>query len=317
VKFAKPPLSFAEQLGKLKARGMTVANDDLAIQWLKSVSYYRFSAYCHSFRKPDSNYHAGTDFESVCMLYGFDRRLRLLLLDAIERIEVALRTAVTYQIATNYGAFGHCDAGNFSANFDHGRLMEEIRDKEKGSTESFVPHFRNKYDAEEHLPIWMASELMSLGAISRVYQALHPGLRRKIATQFSTTEYHLRSWAHTISYVRNLCAHHSRVWNRSLAISPKLPDVAPSWPYRIENNKNIYCVLIIAHHMVRSIAPHSTWTARVRALIKQYPEVPTAALGMPPTWEDLNPWRTATYAAPEAIVESEIATADERVSSIP
>ncbi|HMH29083.1 MAG TPA: Abi family protein [Steroidobacteraceae bacterium] len=313
MKFAKPPLSFAEQLGKLKTRGMIVANDDLASQWLKSVSYYRLSAYCLPFKQPDGNYLPGSDFESVRMLYGFDRKLRLLLLDAIERIEVALRTAVTYQIAMKYGPFGYCDARNFHKDFNHDRLMKEIAEKEKDSTETFVKHFRGKYRSEPHFPVWMASELMSLGTISRIYRALHPDVRRTIATQLNTTDYHMRSWAHTLSYVRNLCAHHCRVWNRQLAIRPKLPDLSASWPYKIEAEGSIYSVLIIAHHILRKIAPHATWTSRVMELINQYPLVPIASLGLPSNWKDTNPWVSATIAAPKPVGVVESPSASEPV----
>jgi abortive infection bacteriophage resistance protein len=280
---------------------MIVANDDLAIRWLKSVSYYRLSAYCHPFKQPDSAYVPGTNFDSVQMLYGFDRRLRLLLLDAIERIEVALRTGVTYQLAINHGPFGHCNASHFSTRFDHDRLMQELSDKED-SREAFVDHFRKKYREEAHLPIWMASELMSMGTISRVYEALHPRLRRQIAIQLNTTDPYLISWSHTLSYVRNLCAHHSRVWNRRLAISPKLPPLSSSWPYRIDEGKKIYSVFIIAHHVLSKIAPHATWTARLMDLMNDYPNIPTSALGMPADWRSHNPWPAVTAAQAEAMV---------------
>jgi len=314
VKFGKPSLSFADQLCKLKTRGMIIADDAVAIQWLKSVSYYRLSAYFHPFKSIEGGYASGTDFETVCMLYEFDRQLRLLLIDAIERIEVALRTAVTYQLAINYGPFGHCDEKRFSAKFDHDRLMSELRYKEKESTESFVAHFRKKYIAEPHLPIWMASELMSMGTISRIYGALDPNLRRKIAGEFNTTDYFLCSWTHTLSYVRNLSAHHCRVWNRKLAIKPKLPVGMRWWPYTIDNNHSVYCVLIIAHHLVRAIAPHATWAARVQELIGQYPLVPVAAIGMPSKWRSMYPWNAVAGTTPKlfneaktsAVVETEL-----------
>jgi abortive infection bacteriophage resistance protein len=291
VKYAKPALSFPEQLEKIKARGMIVGDDALAIQWLKSVSYYRLSAYFHPFKRADNTYEPGTDFETVRMLYGFDRKLRLILLDAIERIEVALRTSLTYHIGMELGPFGHCDRGAFIYAFNHGELLETLVDAEADSTESFVTHFRRKYTEEEHLPLWMATELLSLGVLSRMYKSLRSDLHRRVARDFNSSEHFLPSWIHSLSYVRNLCAHHSRLWNRTLAIKPRLPNPAPWFPYSIPNNENVYCVLVIAQHLLKTIAPVATWADKVIELCDDYPRIPFQMLGMPKDWQNLAPWK--------------------------
>jgi abortive infection bacteriophage resistance protein len=293
VKYAKPALSFREQLEKIKARGMIVSDDAVAIQWLKSISYYRLSAYFHPFKQADDTYEPGTDFETVRMLYGFDRKLRLILLDAIERIEVALRTALTYHIGMELGPFGHCDRGAFVYAFNHAKLMEELGDAGDESTESFVSHFRNKYTADEHLPIWMATELLSLGAVSRMYKSLRSDLHRRVARDFNSSELFLPSWIHALSYVRNLCAHHNRLWNRRLAIKPRLPNPAPWFPYLIPNNENVYCVLVIAQHLLKTVAPGATWSNKVVRLCDDYPRMPFEKMGMPPDWQKLAPWKQA------------------------
>ncbi len=270
---------------------MNVADDALAIQWLKSVSYYRLSAYFHPFKRPDDTYEPGTDFETVRMLYGFDRKLRLILLDAIERIEVALRTAVTYHIGREAAPFGHCERRTFVNTFDHARLVEELKEAGRKSTETFVPHFRDKYTEHEHLPIWMATELLSLGTVSRMYAALRAELHRKVTREFNATESFLPSWLHALSYVRNLCAHHSRLWNRTLAIKPKVPTPAPWFPYSVPNNRNVYCVLVIAQHLLKTVAPGATWGAKLIKLCDDYPRVPFQKLGMPSDWRQQAPWK--------------------------
>ena len=290
TKYSKPALNFSDQLAKLKGRGMIVGDEAQAIHWLKTISYYRLSAYFHAYKKPDDTYESGTHFERIQMLYSFDRKLRLLLLDAIERIEVALRAAVTYNISTKFGTFGHCDPRAFIASFKHEEFLNELRVAECGSHESFVRHFRTKYTADDHLPIWMATELLSLGAVSRMFKFLTADLFKQIVKGFNAHELFLPSWIHSLSYVRNICAHHSRLWNRSLAIRPRLPDPVPWFPYRIPGNANVYCILVIVHHLLRAIAPEETWASRVVCLCDDYPDVPIEALGMPDNWRDLLPW---------------------------
>jgi len=298
TRYSKPALNFNDQLAKLRDRGMIVRDETQAIHWLKTISYYRLSAYFHPFKRSDETYQPGTHFDNIQILYGFDRKLRLLLLDAIERIEIALRAAVIYNISAKFGAFGHCDPRAFVADFRHQDFLDELRLAESESHELFVQHFRSKYATNEHLPIWMATELLSLGSVSRMFKSLTADLFKKVVKGFNGHELFLPSWIHSLSYVRNICAHHSRLWNRSLAIRPRLPEPVPWFPYRIPSNANIYCILVIAHHLLRTIAPEETWTSRVVCLCDDYPDVPLQALGMPDSWRDLPPWSVLRRCSP-------------------
>ena len=300
MKFTKPALSFPDQLAKLKQRGMVVQDDATAIRWLKSVGYYRLSAYFVPFRQPDDSYIPGTNLDTVRAIYGFDRKFRLLLLDAIERVEVALRTAVTYKVAHAVGPFGYIKPAvyQFDKYWDHQRFIDELYDAEKKSQEVFVEHYRKKYTAEQDLPIWMATELLSFGTISRMYAALDPKLRRAIANEYSLTEHYFASWVHTLSYVRNLCAHHSRVWNRILRIRPKLPNASAAFPYDIPTPDRLYTILVIANHLLKTIAPRSPWKQRVLTLFDSYPQVPIASMGIPADWRTRPEWTIPPAVAP-------------------
>jgi abortive infection bacteriophage resistance protein len=292
MKYEKAALTFDEQLLRIRTRGMRVEDEAAALHWLKTVGYYRLSGYFHPFKQADDNYVPGTAFEMPCALYDFDRRLRLLVLDAIEKIEVALRTAVTYRIGIDGGPFGHCDASRFSATYRHTDLLALIQKSANDSDERFVVHFRTKYAQERHLPIWMATELLSFGAVSRMYADQHQRMRRLIASHFNTPELLLKSWMHALTYLRNLCAHHSRVWNRTLGIKPKLPQNPERWwPYRIEANDRIYPLLIIIVHFLRTIAPQSSWNRKLVDLLDEFPMVPVSEMGFPADWRNRPPWR--------------------------
>jgi hypothetical protein len=151
VKYTKPALSFEQQANQLLNRGLQTDRTRL-IQILSRVSYYRLSAYWHPFKRPDESFAPDTTLDKVWRRYTFDRQLRLLVMDAIERVEVAvLRTLMVEHHARKYGPFGYRDARNFRPEFaglDHQRMVDEIDQATSRSREPFVDQFRAKYTSE-------------------------------------------------------------------------------------------------------------------------------------------------------------------------
>lgn len=288
--YSKPALTFDEQLDLLRQRGLSIPDADRAMRWLVKVSYYRLSAYFLPFKDGDT-FLAGTDFNDVAGLYIFDRKLRLLVLDAIERIEVAIRTAMTYEIAHAYGAFGHADPENFAPSFEHGRFMSELDVEETRAKETFASHFRQKYTSEPHLPVWMATELLSLGTVSKLYGALAPALKQRIAATYGVDEQFLRSWLHALNYLRNVCAHHKRLWNRQFAIRPRFPSRSLAWPHHVPDNSRLYGMLVVLRHMLRVTSPGCRWRERLWELLDAHPTVPMDAMKIPPDWRSRGLWR--------------------------
>jgi len=281
MNYRKRALTFDAQLAQLKDRGLSVRDEGQALHWLANVSYYRLSAYSLPFRH-DDRFHPGTDFSDIVDLYVFDRRLRLLLLDAIERIEVASRTAVTYEISHALGAFGYADRSNFSPKFQHGRFLADVSKEEGRANETFVEHFRKKYTSEIHLPIWMVTELISFGALSQLYAHLSPQLRSRVAVRYHVHESVFANWLHALSYVRNVCAHHKRLWNRELAIRPMVPRNDRRWARLSIDNTRLAASLAVIAHLLQCVAPGSEWADRVAELFDAYPNVPRAAMGFKP-----------------------------------
>jgi len=277
--YRKPALTFQEQLQQLKDRGLSIRDEGQALHWLAQVSYYRLSAYSHPFRR-DDRFRDGTDFGDVIALYDFDRRLRLLMLDAIERIEVSVRTALTYEIGHAFGPFGHVDSNNFAPGFRHADFMVELAKEEGRARETFARHFRSKYTAEAHLPIWMATELISFGTLSQLYAHLSPAIRRAIASRYGVPEAVFGNWLHTLSYVRNVCAHHKRLWNRELAIRPMIPRHHRVWSRLNIDNRRFAAAMAVSVHLMKQIAPASAWTGRVCKLFDDCTFVPLGPMGL-------------------------------------
>ncbi len=291
--YAKPPLSFAEQLQLLESRGLKIPDQTLALGHLSSISYYRLSAYWYPFLQRDTNgrvigvFEPGTDFDQVVRLYEFDRHLRLLVMDAIERIEVHIRTLVTYHLGHRYGAFGHTDPANFHPRFNHAIWLAKLESEARQSKDVFVEHFKRNYTGFPTLPIWMSTEVMSLGALSFCYTGLRNPDKRRIAEQLDVHHKRLKDWLHTLTYIRNLCAHHGRLWNRELAIKPERVR-EPEWnPPVTPRHDRLFYALLILRVLLRSNHNGDTWAASCNELLetlaseKRY----RIAMGLPRDWK--------------------------------
>src|SRR5262245_55661616 len=291
--YQKPPLTYDQQFDLLKSRGLEIPDRIRAMHWLRRISYYRLSAYFLPF-KTDDAFHPGTTFDHVASLYIFDRKLRLVFMDAIERFEVSLRTNLTYELSHRHGPFGYADAENFAPWFKHAALMSEIQKAESKSQETFVRHYRKKYHAESALPLWMATELLSFGWLSQIYKACHPEIKRSIARRLDIQDVQLASWLHSLSFIRNVCAHHSRLWNRELAVKPSIPRTSRGWPYRVQGTDRLYCVMVIAMHCMNRIAPNCGWRRRLLSVFDEHPEVDLDAMQIPADWRELPLWKPAS-----------------------
>lgn len=290
MNYTKQAITFQDQLDLLQQRGLNITDPDRALHWLQKVSYYRLSAYFLPF-KDGQDFRPGTEFNEIAGLYIFDRKLRLLVLDAIERIEIAIRTAITYEIGHAYGPFGHIDQSNFAPDYDHAKFMAELATEEKRAKETFAMHFRNKYTSEQHLPVWMATELLSISTISMLYKALNPQMRTRIAASYGVHEQFLVSWLHALRYVRNVCAHHKRLWNRQSGIKPRLPSRSIAWPHQVPDNGRLYCVLVLLQHMLKVISPRCRWSDRLFTLFDQHPTISLTTMAIPTDWRTKALWR--------------------------
>lgn len=303
MEYVKEPLTFEEQADRLIARGLEADRDEL-IKRLSAVSYYRLSGYLYPFREPESdNYIAGTTLETVWNRCCFDRRLRMLLLDAIERIEVAVRTQLIYHFSHTHGPFAHCNEKNLS-NLkieDYIDWRESIITETKRSKDAFKQHFFKKYgDSHQNLPLWMAAELMSMGSLLTFFRGCPNSIKSKVAAHFDMADELLVTRLRSLNAARNICAHHSRLWNRVLGYAPGLPqkNKYPDWHHedgdgnRLFNNDRCGLLLVICHTFLARISPTSRWQKRVEELFTEYPEIPFADMGLPENWQQHPLWKS-------------------------
>jgi abortive infection bacteriophage resistance protein len=298
IPFVKPAISIQDQLNKLIFRGLIVADHNAAMQKLKSISYYRLSGYIYPFRLRDhlgnvqDGLVAGTKFEQILELYEFDRHLRLLILDAIERIEVAIRTQLTYNFSCKYGPFGHTDASNFHHDFNHPVWITEVDKETQRSGDEFIRHYSHKYDGYPTVPLWMLTEVMSLGGLSHLYKGLKHDDKKVVSSFFNVHHKRLVDWLHKLTYIRNVCAHHSRLWNRELAVRPDVvKDVNWQKPITPRNDR-IFYILLILRYLLLATGNGKEWVLEVNQLLNPIANNPKwrIAMGIPENWETHPIW---------------------------
>lgn len=301
MKFGKPAKTAEEQVDLLRTRGMAIADPAVAAHYLLHLNYYRLTGYWLLFEESHDphRFRAGTRFEDVLNLYIFDREFRLLLLDAIERIEVSMRTQWAYHLAHHDGAHTYLNAQYTASVRKHARQTAILAAEIESSQEPFVVHLRSKYTQPDMPPVWAACEVLSLGQLSRWYELLRPiSLRAKVAKTYGLDQQVLESLLHHLTYIRNLCAHHSRVWNRELTITaPVLRTKPPELAKTVERagKRKIYNTCCFIQHLMNVITLEHHWHERLTALLDQH-SMDVTAMGFPADWKARPLWADAMMA---------------------
>jgi abortive infection bacteriophage resistance protein len=293
--FSKPFLSYAAQLQLLKDRGLTIDNDNKALYLLEHVSYYRLSGYWYPLLADKTNHIFKPDatFDIAFKIYCFDRELRRLVLAEIEKIEVAVRAKITYILSETKGAFWFQDAILFSNPVSHADTLSKIGDEFARSDEDFIKAFKNKY-TNPLPPSWITMEITSFGSLSMLYKNLKPGFeKREVSHHFGLADGVFETWLHSLVYLRNVCAHHTRLWNRAMRITAKIP-LSPKrqWLNNATiSNDRTYFILCMIIYLLQTVNPKNTFAKRFKNLLEKYPNIDVKALGFPAGWNTEPLWQ--------------------------
>lgn len=303
--YTKTALSYAEQLQQLKKRGLTIKNEQKALHLLEVISYYRLSGYWYPLLadKQNHQFKPTATFETAFSIYKFDRELRLLVIRELEKIEVAIRSKMIYVLSHNLGPFWYLDSANFSRPVKHAATLSKIGTEYLRSDEEFVKSFKNKY-SDPMPPSWMMLEVSSFGTLSSLYSYLHrTKYKREIANYFGLADIVFSSWLHSIVYLRNACAHHTRLWNREMQIQPMIPRsthhpflsqtnyVSPETGQTLPLNNKTYFFLSMVIYLMNYINPKHIIQSKFKALLAKYPNIDIQAMGFPTTWQTEPLWK--------------------------
>ncbi|MFY0483781.1 Abi family protein [Flavobacterium sp. PLA-1-15] len=292
MKYTKPSVSIPNQIATLKARGLIFTNEQSAENYLSHISYYRLRAYTYPFQDNSDPAHPFTSqvtFEQIIQLYVFDRKLRLLIFDAIEKVEIAMRTQIIYHFSIKHGAFWHINAALYHDSMRFANQLTSLQTEINRSKETFIDHYKNTYTTPSDPPCWMALEVSSMGLLSQIFQNLrHSEEKKTIARHFGITDVRIfENWMFCFCNLRNICAHHGRVWNRRL--------VKITIPYNTRNefinNLNVYpnklyATLACLSYILNIISPQNDFKQRLKDIIGNCPMLQEHEMGFPLNWEE-------------------------------
>jgi abortive infection bacteriophage resistance protein len=304
--FAKPALAVEQQIAHLKSRGLAIADEVVAARNLRAIGFFRFCGYAQPWRHG----HDGTKnpmflprtcFDDIVDVADFDRKLRTHLLEAIERIEVAIRAAFSNALGTNDGAHWFTDPSRFRVGHDHPRLIERIKHeigfdfRNRLKRDEATRNYLSNYDLPELPPTWIIFEVLSLGTVSRIYKALDTNCQKKFAGEIGVNRDLLASWLEVVTVMRNFCAHHARIWNRHFPVKPQLPNnFHPYFRRTVINRRNeavieigdfkLHTQVFVIVKLLELIGDRSQWVDRLFDLLETHPKLDRGAMGFPPDW---------------------------------
>ena len=283
--YTKPAKPTAELLSHWQSKGLVVTDVQPALSALQRIGYYRLLIYSRPLQEPTKRFRANTTFDDIVTLYNFDRQLRLLCLDAIEKIEVALRAAIVEKLAVAHGPHFYTEVRHFQ---EKGGFVEFINTAARTNYLA-IDHYYSNYNQPSMPPIWALLEAVMFGDLSKLYSNLHVKNRKSVALAFGYDEEPLRSWFRSLNLLRNKCAHHNRLWNATLAVdTPR-----PAKPLRsvFANPTTLYARLVVIVAMLDKIEPGCDWKSRLKSLIAATPLVDPTAMGFISGWEAKPFWR--------------------------
>jgi abortive infection bacteriophage resistance protein len=293
-----PAHTVEEDLELLKEKGIIVPNDQKALHYLNIISYHRFFEYSLAFKTSPENFKTGTTFDSVLTLYDFDSQLRTLIMEALERIEVSLRTAISNTMSETYNPHWYMNSELFreSKFFDFSKDEIKKNVNNKRSKNRAIVEYYNNYDSPNLPPSEIVAEITSFGFWSKVFSNLNAGDEKKICNRLlGDNNFNFQviiSWSRSLTDLRNICAHHERLWNHKMGANmPKIPHQYPQFK---QIQTTLYFRLFIIQIFLNKILPDSTWKHTLRKLVEQHDSQINLdikkTMGFPNNWEDQPFW---------------------------
>lgn len=280
----KVPKSFNEQIEILKGRGLIINNEQYAKFILSNINYYRFTAYLLTYKKEDGSYIEGTTFETISSIYMFDREFRNLLMGVLGSVEISFRTYIAYALAINHGTCGYLDKNNFMNLKFHEKFIFKLqKEKENNSNKLFIKHHKEKYEGK--LPIWVATEIMSFGMLSKLYSNMLPQDKTYIKNNLCRVNPTLvDTWLQSLTHIRNQCAHYGRIYN---TVFPIIKIKNEDKVYNL-NDKKIFSYIVAMNYLIADKNIWNEFFIRLQQLLNDYKKyINLDFIGFPENWVEI------------------------------
>lgn len=301
------PRTVEEQIERLKKLGMEFNNETVAKEYLLRVSYFRMKYFWKDMIDETSgDFREGTSFENVIERYELDKSLRLILFSAIETLEVGLRSKIISRlsVATGTGLW-YLDKSLFENRDYHEEFVLDLKYEFGRSTDPYARDYIKEHDdwssdscGGSNPDAWMIFETASFGTMSKMFKNLktQSPLRSSIANDFGLySSKELSSWLEAICILRNVVAHHSRLWYR---IFPKKPvnikthrDGWLNHDMTENQRKRAFGVISCLLYLCNALDIHNTIKDDIINLFESHPSVPIFMLGFTGDWKNSLLWK--------------------------
>lgn len=295
--YPKKVISFDKQIQLLQNRGLIIENTELVKEYLRNISYFRLQGFWWEFQidKENHQFIEGTSFEQIIKLYTFDRKLRLILFDALERIEIALRTKLVYYPSIELDQWWFENESNFFSTKFHNESLKEI-DKELSRTkEVFIKSHYNKYGNKHRPPAYKTLEVISFGCLSKLYSNLKNEIiaKERVAKELNLPNHNfLKSWLQSFNTIRNIIAHHSRIWNRNIDFAPKfLHKTEFDFIEKPENEHSMYHCISCILYVLNKVSKGHSLKEKLINLLEENNFIELKEMGFPDNWKKQDLWK--------------------------
>lgn len=283
----------------LKNRNLVIEDENKAIEFLKINHYYRLSAYFIPFQYSKNSdqkddFKGNVSFEDTTALYLFDKELRNLVFSYLSELEIILRAQISHIHSKKYGPFGYIENAfslkrelRINGNFLFYDFISQVNKEKDRASEDFIRHIKEKYKIDD-LPLWALVEILSFGALSKFIKLMQKDEQLELMNFLNIASLKINvfeNWIETLSYIRNLCAHHSRLWNRKLVKKFKSDKNHTFLNKEVENNRIFFAISIIA-----ILLKDFPIKQEFENLLKKYPNIDKKSMGIPQNWTNLFPW---------------------------
>lgn len=295
MQYSLPALSPADLIERWRSQGLHIPDKSQALRQVKTVGYHRLNRYARFLRDQQGNFRPRLTYDALWTIYVFDRRLRLLSLDAIERIEIAVRAVMSDMLCLRHGPHWFMNADLFKnasyATTFQNIIADEIR-KSRPQYQSYeVVWYYKNYTAPRLPPSWIVMEHLSMGEWCKTLPMLDRFEQKTISLEFGLPVNLMTSWISSLALLRNVCAHHGMIWHRRNTRRPELQKNPPRFcPDFSADSGNYYASACIIQYFLKYISPASSWSSRLKELFDEFPPNFAQDLGFPQHWEQNTFW---------------------------
>ena len=295
----KPHKTYREQVALLVDRGMLIDDEDTAIALLRRVGYYTLSGYSYPFRFKDSTgvrtgrFRPGTSLTQVEAIWEFDNRLRAAAFGPLQHVETYLRALLGYHLGeVNPMIHRKPEMLSMDRASDYPLWIAKLDRQVRDSREEFIVHHREKRNSI--VPIWVAVDVLDWGGLSYLYSFAPLGVRDGVAQTFGLNAAQLKSWVRALNFVRNVCAHHSRPYNRYYSLTPKLPrrGLYPALDAIVPAKDSTFAMLTLLQHLaLNTLGANTRLLPSVLRTFPAHSGMELTSMGAPAEWASSSLWR--------------------------